>query len=130
MMGSKHRDLSDSSEYTIENVSTSRGLFVSIKTLEGTEIGRATFVRGPNYLEADDSDLSDSVWVHPEYRRRGLASTMYNYAEAVSGQKIIPSEHSSGLGAKFWASRAKRLHPDHPAHEWLGDLSASGKENK
>jgi len=85
----------------------------------GKMVGYAYFVQGPDHLSADDRDGDNASWVHPDHRGKGLANKMYDHVERKSKKQIIPAEHRSGAGDKFWDKRAKHLPEDHPAHEFL-----------
>lgn len=50
------------------------------------------------YLEA-------SVSVHPDHRRKGIASTMYNMAERYFRKKFKPASSKTSDAEKFWKSR-------------------------
>jgi GNAT superfamily N-acetyltransferase len=69
----------------------------------GKQIGFASFgIVGDHLMEY-------KVAVDPEYRRKGIASKMYDYAEKVSGVLINPKKH--GIRSKeselFWKNRNK-----------------------
>ena len=46
-----------------------------------------------------------SVEIEPHHRRRGLATRLYNYAEEMTGEKIIPDPDNSDDAKAFWRSR-------------------------
>jgi len=101
------------------------GKKLRVEAFEGKKlVGFARLVIGDDFVEADDGDTDDInpdkvLWVHPDYRRLGLADKMYDYAEKITKKYIIPSESRSGDGDKFWEARLKRLPEDHPAHDWF-----------
>jgi GNAT superfamily N-acetyltransferase len=105
--------------YTIQHENNSHGLTISAHDRSGKIVGRAKFFKGETYIEADDTDGENAVFVDEGHRRKGLANGMYDLAERVSGMKIIPSEQQSGTGTYFWQSRIQKLPEDHPAHEWF-----------
>lgn len=43
--------------------------------------------------------------VHPHYRRRGLASAMYDYASELDGKPMAPSDRHTDDAASFWNAR-------------------------
>lgn len=45
---------------------------------------------------------SHDVYVHPEHRRKGLASAMYGYAERKLGVKMTPSKDQTADGKALW----------------------------
>jgi hypothetical protein len=64
----------------------------------GSEIGRATLSKNGNYLE--------NIRINEEYRRKGLASKMYNYIESQSNIKLEPSPiKQSEAAKKIWEKR-------------------------
>jgi len=48
---------------------------------------------------------SDAIFVNPEYRRKGIAMAMYDFAENIANIKIIPAETQSSEVKKLWAKR-------------------------
>lgn len=56
-----------------------------------------------------------TVFVHPEYRRKGLATSLYNLAEELSNKKIKPFEYfnseyqTSNDAVEFWRKRGLNL---------------------
>jgi GNAT superfamily N-acetyltransferase len=54
------------------------------------------------FLESKDLVWPDLVVVDPDYRRQGIATSLYVYAERQSGKKILrPDEHSEDA-SKLW----------------------------
>lgn len=47
--------------------------------------------------------------IAPEYRRQGLARELYDAAEELSGNKLVPSTHLSVDGAHMWNARDAEL---------------------
>jgi len=103
---------------TISHQKTDKKLKVEAHD-NGKLIGYAYLVIGPNFIEADDTDGNDSLWVDHSRRRQGIADQMYDYAEKTLSKPVIPSEHLSGPGQQFWEARLKKLPEDHPAHDWF-----------
>jgi GNAT superfamily N-acetyltransferase len=62
---------------------------------------------GARFKKIDGEWTGDIVHVYPQFRRQGIATKMYNYAEDLVG-KIIPSKTLKPKGKKFWASRVDR----------------------
>ena len=97
-----------------------QGKRITVEAYEGNVlVGYAHLVEGPDFIEADDTDSHDALWIKPDHRRQGLANQLYDFVERKTGRPIIPSEHRSGAGDMFWQKRIKRLPTDHPAHEWI-----------
>jgi hypothetical protein len=57
-----------------------------------------------------------NAYVDDEYQRKGLATAMYNWAEELSGKKLVPyewfssEEPMSSAGKAFWKQREKPSH--------------------
>lgn len=97
-----------------------QGQRITVEAFDGAVlVGYAHLFDGPDFIEADDTDGHDALWVKPDHRRQGLAMSIYDYVERETGRSIIPSEHRSGAGDLFWDKRIKRLPADHPAHDWV-----------
>lgn len=47
-------------------------------------------------------NIEGAIEIHPDHRRKGLASEMYRWAEELSGMVIQPSRPHSAAAAKFW----------------------------
>lgn len=65
---------------------------------QGNVVGEALF----NHHE-DGTLEAEGVNVHPEHRRKGIASNIYNHAQAITGKKIRPSYDQTPAGKAFWA---------------------------
>lgn len=111
----------ESEGYVLDVFVDSKRVSVKAYDRHGKFVGRASFIKGPDFIEADDSDGINSVFVHPAHRRKGLASAMYLLAEERSGIKVIPSENQSGAGELFWEAFISFLPDNHPAWEWIGE---------
>lgn len=53
----------------------------------------------------EDTMSSQDTWVDKRWRRLGLASKMYNWAQEL-GNTVIASDRLSDYGKEFWKSRA------------------------
>lgn len=54
-----------------------------------------------------DKFLEASVQVHPEFRRKGVASNMYDFAERVIGKRFKPAPSNTRTAKMFWKKRKK-----------------------
>lgn len=64
-----------------------------------SRIGWVNFARVEDHLEAED------VYIEPRYRRRGLATAMYQLARKL-GNDIQRSSKQTGMGREFWATKS------------------------
>jgi len=67
-------------------------------TSDGTDVG------GARFKKIDGAWTGDIVHVYPQFRRQGIATKIYDYAEDLVG-KIIPSKTLKPKGKKFWDNR-------------------------
>ena len=70
-------------------------------TSDGTDVG------GARFKKIDGAWTGDIVHVYPQFRRQGIATKIYDYAEDLVG-KIIPSKTLKPKGKKFWDNRDKQ----------------------
>lgn len=70
--------------------------------LDGVMVGYAKFNE-----RADKTLVAGKVTVDPDYRRQGIATAIYNYAEQ-QGYTVIPSETQTELGREFWKDRKNK----------------------
>jgi len=69
-----------------------------------TEVGKLSFI----ISKFKPKLIATSVVVDPNYRRLGIATAMYNFAENKLNMKFIPNENVlTPDGKKFWSSRNK-----------------------
>jgi ribosomal protein S18 acetylase RimI-like enzyme len=68
-------------------------------------IGSLSF--GPHMLCG--GALEGSVTVHPNYRRRGMATAMYDLAEELTCLKFEPAVSQSLRGEAFWKARLRSI---------------------
>lgn len=75
---------------------------------DGTYVGQAYYGNHPS--RPGHIELVPEV--HPEHRRRGIGTELYNYAEELSGKPSAPASSHSADAAAFWHHRqAKRWMP-------------------
>jgi GNAT superfamily N-acetyltransferase len=68
------------------------------------EVGKLSFI----ISKFKPKLIGTSVVVNPNYRRLGIATDMYNFAENKLNMKFIPNENVlTPDGKKFWDSRNK-----------------------
>jgi len=72
-------------------------LEVSAHSPDGTKVGNTIIGDNDVGLEASNT------FVHPEHRRRGLASAMYAHAEKLMGKKMLPSRSQTLDGQALWS---------------------------
>lgn len=75
---------------------------VRIVTNDGRVIGD-TF-----YGRREDGKMEGAVEVHPEYRRQGLATAMYNAIEKTIGEKLHPAGKQTQDADLFWKARLEQ----------------------
>ncbi len=57
----------------------------------------------------DDGEVRcESISVDREYRRRGIATYLYNLAERLWSQEVTPADNLSDDAKAFWKNRRKR----------------------
>ena len=62
---------------------------------------------GPHLISDPKNAKVWDVMVHPDYRRKGLATAMYDFAEHVTGKKLVGGDFQTPDGQAF---RRKRDH--------------------
>lgn len=73
---------------------------------DGQRIGEALF----NKSDSDKVWSAETVYVEPGWRRRGVATALYDRAEQL-GLQLEPSAEIDEDGALFWATRECRSEP-------------------
>jgi len=85
-------------EYTVEDFEGG-----SISVFYNEEFaGEFNWGRDPEH----NNQYIGSVEIEPDHRRKGLATALYNYAEKLTGEKIIPDPNNSKDAKAFWQSRS------------------------
>ena len=81
-------------------------------SIDGREIGRVymrTYSPGPVPDNLPNMDLSgERLYVDPEYRRKGIATLMYNFVQEL-GNTVVPTDGVTPDGKKFWRARQKSV---------------------
>jgi GNAT superfamily N-acetyltransferase len=67
-------------------------------SIDGQEVGSVSFINFGDHLQAS------TVEVKPEFRRRGIARMMYDFAEEL-GNDLEPSHALTDPGKEFWRNR-------------------------
>lgn len=80
------------------------GDFDMAATLEDGQVV-AWLYYGPWNDDNTSEDLEGAIEVHPKFRRQGLASAMYQWAEQLSGKKFKPGEGHTNDAEKFWTQK-------------------------
>ena len=84
-------------------------------SIDGQEIGRVymrTYSPGPVPDNLPNMDLSgEQLYVDPEYRRKGIATMMYNFVQEL-GNTVVPTGGVTPDGKKFWRARQKSIKED------------------
>jgi hypothetical protein len=77
-------------------------LVVDVRDHNNSIIAYATFEVNPD----ENSISSSDTWVSDRYRRQGIATRMYNWAEKL-GNTVVKSSSLLPKGKRFWAAREK-----------------------
>lgn len=72
---------------------------------DGTEIANATYGKQHEY-----DDMKGSMDVRSDFRRKGLATLMYDWIEDLNKEEMVPDLPHSPSAAAFWDSRFKSKH--------------------
>jgi GNAT superfamily N-acetyltransferase len=89
-------------EYWIDASETTEPCYVAVFAPDGPLVGLLSFGKRGDVL------LANEVAVRKAYRRRGIASAMYNLGEHVTHLKFVPSRRHSPYASAFWAGRSGR----------------------
>ena len=55
-----------------------------------------------------DTTMEGALEVDPNYRRRGLATAMYDWGEELTGLPFAPAKGHTSDAAAFWRARSRR----------------------
>jgi len=100
-----HHEYHDAQGLLWSAVSTGEfDLVVDVRDHNHSIIAYATFEVNPN----ENSISSSDTWVSDRYRRQGIASKMYNWAQEL-GNTVVKSGTLLPKGKKFWAAREKSV---------------------
>ena len=69
----------------------------------GNRVGSVVFEHDGDLL------IPDNVMVFPQFRRQGVATGMYDYAESVTSKQVVPSKDQNDDARGFWRTRKSRL---------------------
>lgn len=109
---------------------------IGVKDKAGKDVAR-TILR-PNGQGEFSTHPYQQVFVNPEHRRQGIASTMYKFAEDQTGLKAVPSETQNSLGKALWDNpsrsfgkdKAKARLTDAQILQMITDLESLSPEDK
>ena len=90
-------------EYWIDMADATSPWYMAVFERNGALVGFLSF--GP----CDDVLVVNEVAVRKAFRRRGIASAMYNLGEHATQRKFVPSRRASPYAAAFWANRCARI---------------------
>lgn len=66
-------------------------------------------VVGETFMATLDGKTEGVVQVHPDERRKGLASQMYEMGEKMTGKKFTPAEEHTPLAEAMWNGKNRRF---------------------
>jgi GNAT superfamily N-acetyltransferase len=79
------------------------GYSISVRYIEPTFFGIGREIAYARFVENGNGTYhATTIFVQPEYRRQGIATEVYKYAEKILGIKIVPAAVQSELGQLFW----------------------------
>jgi 2'-5' RNA ligase/GNAT superfamily N-acetyltransferase len=84
--------------------------------LDGKHVGSANFILKSDYLYPND------VQVEPEYRRKGIASAMYIFAEEETELKLRPHSIQTPEGQALWHQNRDRKFGSTPVRKTANNL--------
>jgi GNAT superfamily N-acetyltransferase len=73
-------------------------------------VGTAEFAGVYDYEDEDRPLVALKGWnveVHPDFRKKGLATAMYDFAEEAFGLRVIPGSFQTPLGKAFFKKRLR-----------------------
>lgn len=80
------------------------GNILAFDNADGTEVGNASYGKIDAY-----SNMKASVDVRPDKRRMGIASSMYEWIEELTGQTLAPDVPHSSSAAKLWSNPNRKF---------------------
>ena len=99
-----HREYHDEQGLLWSAVSTGEfDLVIDVRDHNHSIIAYATFEVNPD----ENSISSSDTWVSDRYRRQGVATKMYDWAQEL-GNTVVKSSTLLPKGKRFWAARDKR----------------------
>lgn len=97
-------------EFTLHWRRTTDAGFFAISATVPTEDGERVvgdLFYGPWNADPAETDLEGAVEIDPEFRRRGLATAMYAWAERLSGKKFRPATSHTDAAEAFWKQKKR-----------------------
>jgi len=79
----------------------SDNFYIGTAVIDNKEIARATF----EYSKKLGGWFGNDIVVKPQYRRKGIMTSIYDWVEAKTNSKIVPSLSLSKDAKGFWSSR-------------------------
>jgi hypothetical protein len=70
--------------------------------------GTTEWVGNAAFTITEKSLVPSTVEVHPNFQRYGIATTMYRFAEELTGKKVRPSRRRSMDALLFWKGFRKK----------------------
>jgi GNAT superfamily N-acetyltransferase len=108
----RHSQVIGDFTYKAESYQDHGTQYLGIICYDGNKnIGEAYFRAMP-----DGYYISGSTHIEPEYRNKGIASTMYAYVKMLGGD-IMPSDYQSKAGKGMWSAWSKTGDDKHLAPE-------------
>jgi GNAT superfamily N-acetyltransferase len=86
------------------NDKCSEGTFTVSAYLGRKLVAWANIVESDGFLKPYEMG-GEALFVDPEHRRQGIATAMYDLAEATCGKQMRPSTEQSEDGRMFWKKR-------------------------
>jgi hypothetical protein len=80
----------------------SNNFYIGTAVIDNKEIARATF----EYSKKLGGWFGNDIAVKPQYRRKGIMTSIYDWVEEKTNSKIVPSLSLSKDAKGFWSSRS------------------------